>query len=99
MMTLQRLLTSTGQGTRRSTPTDLPQCIRGWRDATALVDAGAVRIDGETTYVRSGDVEHVVRSTADGDRCTCPWFAKHKRQPRTLQARAGRESSSGTAWV
>jgi hypothetical protein len=48
------------------------------RDATALLDAGAVRIDGETTYVRSGDVEHVVRSNADGDRCTCPWFAKHK---------------------
>ncbi|HET7531711.1 MAG TPA: SWIM zinc finger family protein [Nocardioidaceae bacterium] len=48
------------------------------RDATALVDAGAVRIDGATTYVRSGNVEHVVRSTADGDRCTCPWFAKHK---------------------
>lgn len=48
------------------------------RDATALVDAGAIRLDGDSAYVRSGDSEHVVRRTADGDRCTCPWFAKHK---------------------
>lgn len=48
------------------------------RDATALVEAGAVRLDGETAYVRSGDTEHVVRRTEDGDRCTCPWYAKHK---------------------
>ena len=48
------------------------------RDATALVDAGAVRIDGDVAYVVSGDSEHVVRSTAEGDRCTCPWYAKHK---------------------
>jgi hypothetical protein len=48
------------------------------RDATALADAGAVRFDGEISYVRSGETEHVVRRTADGDRCTCPWFAKHK---------------------
>jgi len=48
------------------------------RNATELVDAGAVRIDGDVAYVRSGDSEHVVRSTAEGDRCTCPWYAKHK---------------------
>jgi hypothetical protein len=48
------------------------------RDATALVDAGAVRLDGDTAYVRSGDTEHVVRRTDDGERCTCPWYAKHK---------------------
>ncbi|MGH3365853.1 MAG: SWIM zinc finger family protein [Nocardioidaceae bacterium] len=48
------------------------------RDATALVEAGAVRLDGDTAYVRSGDTEHVVRRTDDGDRCTCPWYAKHK---------------------
>lgn len=48
------------------------------RDAAALVAAGGVRIDGQTAYVRSGDAEHVVRRTADGDRCTCSWFAKHK---------------------
>lgn len=48
------------------------------RDATALVEAGAVRLDGDTAYVRSGDTEHVVRRTADGDRCTCPWYARHR---------------------
>jgi hypothetical protein len=48
------------------------------RDATALVDAGAIRIHGDSAYVRSGDSEHVVRRAPDGDRCTCPWFAKHK---------------------
>lgn len=48
------------------------------RDARALVDAGAVRLAGEAAYVRSVDAEHVVRRTADGDRCTCPWFGKHK---------------------
>ncbi len=48
------------------------------RDAAALVDSGAIRFDGETAHVRSGIAEHVVRRTAEGDRCTCPWFAKHK---------------------
>jgi hypothetical protein len=48
------------------------------RDATALVAAGAIRLDGDSAYVRSGDSEHVVRRCDDGDRCTCPWFAKHK---------------------
>lgn len=48
------------------------------RDATALVETGSVRLEGDTAYVRSGDTEHVVRRTADGDRCTCPWYAKHK---------------------
>ncbi len=48
------------------------------RDAKALVDAGAVRLQGDTAYVQSGDTEHAVRRTADGDRCTCPWYAKHK---------------------
>jgi hypothetical protein len=48
------------------------------RDATALVESGAIRIEGDTAFVRSGDSEHVVRRTPDGDRCTCPWFAKHK---------------------
>lgn len=48
------------------------------RDARALVDAGDVRLDGDTAYVQSGGTEHVVRRTADGDRCTCPWYAKHK---------------------
>ena len=48
------------------------------RDAHALVDAGAVRLEGDAARVRSGDHEHVVRRTPEGDRCTCPWFAKHR---------------------
>ncbi len=48
------------------------------REARALVEAGAVRLAGDTGYVRTGDAEHVVRSTPDGDRCTCPWYAKHR---------------------
>lgn len=48
------------------------------RDARSLVEGGAVRLDGDTAYVRSGDAEHVVRRTPDGDRCTCPWFGKHR---------------------
>lgn len=48
------------------------------RDALALVEAGAVRLEGDNGRVRSGDVEHVVRRTPDGDRCTCPWFGKHR---------------------
>lgn len=48
------------------------------RDATALVDAGAVRFEGEVARVRSGGTDHVVRLTAEGPRCTCPWFAKHQ---------------------
>lgn len=48
------------------------------RSAKDLVDAGAVRLDGDVAYVRSAASEHVVRRTASGDRCTCPWFAKHQ---------------------
>lgn len=48
------------------------------RDAQALVDAGAVRLDGDIAFIHSGDHEHIVRRTPDGDRCTCPWFARYK---------------------
>ncbi len=48
------------------------------RDANALLETDAVRLDGDTAYVRSGQAEHVVRHTPDGDRCTCPWFAQHQ---------------------
>ncbi len=48
------------------------------RDAMALVEGNAVRVDGAVAFVRSGGAEHVVRRTPDGDRCTCPWFGKHK---------------------
>jgi hypothetical protein len=48
------------------------------RSAIALVDAGAVRIDDDMAIVRSRGSEYAVRRTPDGERCTCPWFAKHK---------------------
>jgi hypothetical protein len=48
------------------------------RDARALVAAGAVRIEGDVAYVRSGDAEHVVRTTVEGPRCSCPWYGKHR---------------------
>lgn len=48
------------------------------RDAKALVERGAVRLDGGVAHVRSGDVEYVVREVDGGRRCTCPWYAKHQ---------------------
>lgn len=47
-------------------------------DARALAAAGAVTADGDRFRVRSGDVEYVVRPTATGYRCTCPWYGKHR---------------------
>ena len=47
-------------------------------DARALVDAGAVLVDGGVARVRSGDTEYVVRTTALGTRCTCPWYGRHQ---------------------
>jgi hypothetical protein len=42
--------------------------------AQKLVEEGAVRLDGEVAYVRSGEIEYLVRA----ERCTCPWFARHR---------------------
>ena len=47
------------------------------RDARALVDHDAVRFEGTTAYVRSGDVDYVVRPLGEGHRCSCPWYAKY----------------------
>ena len=49
--------------------------------ARELVEQGAVRLtDGGGGVVSSGDAEYVVR-IEDGDvRCTCAWFAKHRRE-------------------
>jgi hypothetical protein len=47
------------------------------RDARALVEGGHVSTEDNISHVRSGESTHVVRHTADGDRCTCPWFASH----------------------
>ncbi len=52
------------------------------KGAKKLVDAGAVAIqksdDEVEATVKSDDVEHRVRLSPDGDRCTCPWYAKHQ---------------------
>jgi hypothetical protein len=48
------------------------------RDARTLVDAGHIHTDGDLTHVHSGDSTYLVRHTADGDHCTCPWYGKHK---------------------
>jgi hypothetical protein len=48
------------------------------RDARALVDAGAVRIDGDLATVRSGGGEHALRRAERGWRCSCPWYGKHQ---------------------
>jgi SWIM zinc finger len=34
--------------------------------------------EGDDALVRSGEVEYLVRFGADGPRCTCPWFARHR---------------------
>jgi hypothetical protein len=54
-------------------------------DARKLIGSGGVRIernDAETgevyAAVRGTDVQHLVRLGPDGDRCTCPWYAKHR---------------------
>ncbi len=54
-------------------------------DARKLVASSGVRIERNdpTTgqveaVVRGTDVEHLVRLAPEGDRCTCPWYAKHR---------------------
>lgn len=46
--------------------------------ARELVALGAVHPTDDGAHVRSGDQEYVVRTSATGDRCTCPWFGKHR---------------------
>ncbi|WP_433528214.1 SWIM zinc finger family protein [Micromonospora sp. CA-263727] len=49
--------------------------------ARALLDAGAVQLDGACATVRSGDEVYRVRQLPDGGlTCTCPWWAKHRGQ-------------------
>jgi hypothetical protein len=48
------------------------------RDARALVDTGAVRIDGDLATVLSGGSEHALRRAEGGWRCSCPWYGKHQ---------------------
>jgi predicted nucleic acid-binding Zn finger protein len=56
------------------------------KDARALVAEKKVRVtqrssEGEsitaTVMVQGTDVEHIIRLTPSGDKCTCPWFSKN----------------------
>ncbi len=51
--------------------------------ARKLVSEGRVQIEKRSSneveaFVASSDVEHRVRLTADEDKCSCPWHAKHQ---------------------
>ncbi|AEW98110.1 MULTISPECIES: SWIM zinc finger family protein [Streptomycetaceae] len=48
------------------------------RAAHALVDAGAVRLDGETATVTVEDHSHRVRSAEGRLTCTCRWWAEYR---------------------
>lgn len=48
--------------------------------ARGLVEAGAVRIEGDGAQVESDAVVHTVSTEDAGWRCTCPWFAKNGRE-------------------
>jgi len=55
------------------------------KDARELVAEKGVRVmSGKSgqieAYVRGTDVEHRVRETADGMKCTCPWYSKNQGQ-------------------
>jgi hypothetical protein len=54
-------------------PADQPRL----RAAEALLAAGAVTVTSDGATVRSGPTTYVVRRTAEGERCTCAWYAKH----------------------
>jgi SWIM zinc finger len=46
--------------------------------ARELAEQGAVRLEDGGALVLSGEAEYVVRFEADGARCTCAWFARHR---------------------
>ena len=53
------------------------------REARALLADGGVQIEREDAegvhaWVRGSGVEHRVRLTMEGSRCTCPWWGKHQ---------------------
>jgi len=58
-------------------PAALPAQHPRLRDARALVEGGHVTLGLAEALVRSGTTTYIVRSTPDGDRCTCPWFGTH----------------------
>jgi SWIM zinc finger len=46
--------------------------------ARALIDTGAVTLQPGGAAVRSGGAEHRVTFGEPHDRCTCPWWGKHR---------------------
>jgi hypothetical protein len=55
------------------------------KDARKLVERQGVQIQGQEedrieALVHGSRVEHRVRLSSEGARCTCPWFAKHQGQ-------------------
>ncbi|UUO07200.1 SWIM zinc finger domain-containing protein [Blastopirellula sp. J2-11] len=51
-------------------------------NARKLIAEGKVRLGAKNgaaveVFVQSGQVEHRVRLSADGAKCTCPWYSKH----------------------
>ncbi|WP_344499875.1 SWIM zinc finger family protein [Dactylosporangium maewongense] len=46
--------------------------------ARALVETGAVTLDGSGASVRSGEETYRVRAAGDALHCTCPWWAKYR---------------------
>lgn len=73
------------------------------RDARALAEAGKVTLGPTDALVRSGTTTYVVRSTPDGDHCTCTWFGAHgsSRGPckHALAARIARQAQTATGVV
>ncbi len=65
-------------------------------DARTLVNEGRVSLRPGEALVQSGTATYVVRSTPDGERCTCAWFGAHgcERGPckHTLAARIARRA-------
>jgi predicted nucleic acid-binding Zn finger protein len=56
-------------------------------EARKLIGSAGVRIERNDATtgrveaaVRGTDVEHLVRLGPDGERCTCPWYAKHRNE-------------------
>jgi SWIM zinc finger len=48
------------------------------RDAAGLYEAGSVQLVDDGAIVRSDEVDYRVAFDADGSRCTCAWYAKHR---------------------
>lgn len=78
---------TTGRYFHRELPFDLEQVEKlqpRLKGARKLLEDGKVRLverTGEESVdleVDGTDVTHLVRLRPDGDRCTCPWFSRHR---------------------